>query len=343
MAEVLSENEIQIDVLAPNGLGYGEGSISVEAQIDRSELSRSSLEGAIAILKTDPEMFVPVDTEAKDDGCGDGRWTARIYRMINKATGKMETYTKSLRRAKLFGGGLIASSSMWRAVTGAPHNGETAMGDRKFLATKLAEAGIHYGAHTDSRADDEKCGCGAIDKYEDISRNVTKYKSEIKQSLAVLYGDELGDNQDAIEDVLDMYDTLPSNYFEGATGRATMDFIEQDGALIKELGGNHLEDLVVLNDVEGTTLDQQKLRDKLESNGLSPDIQAFVVDVWRGRMYADFVSSLAVEQGFDKDESYKRAYADFLIRTLAVSATLTAGDQPVIYRALAKSEVALTA
>lgn len=41
----------------------------------------------------------------------------------------------------------------------------------------------------------------------------------------------------------------------------------------------------------------------------------------------------------DRDEAYKRAFADFLIRTLAVSATLTQGDQPVIHRAK-KSEMA---
>jgi hypothetical protein len=51
-------------------------------------------------------------------------------------------------------------------------------------------------------------------------------------------------------------------------------------------------------------------------------------------MYADAVAQIAVENipNIDFEEARKKAYADFLIRTLAVSATLTAGDQPVLAR-----------
>jgi hypothetical protein len=51
-------------------------------------------------------------------------------------------------------------------------------------------------------------------------------------------------------------------------------------------------------------------------------------------MYADAAAQIAAENipGIDVEEARKKAYADFLIRTLAVSATLTAGDQPVLAR-----------
>ncbi len=194
---------------------------------------------------------------------------------------------------------------------------------------------MHYGAHTDNHASGEKCGCGAIDRYEEISRNAVVFRDQIIGTLGVLYGDKFEENRQAVDEVIRNYESLNETYFVGVTGRSTMDFIESDGAVVKELEDNHLEDLVVLNDVEGTTFDQEMLRQKLVDAGLSSDIQAFVVDVWRGRMYAEFIASLAVKDGHDFDRSYCLAYADFLIRTCAVSATLTAGDQPVIFRSLA--------
>ena len=71
---------------------------------------------------------------------------------------------------------------------------------------------------------------------------------------------------------------------------------------------------------------------------LPTDIQAFVVDVWRGRMYATLVAVEALRVlKLDQAWAYKVAYADFLMRTCATSATLTAGDQPAIYRGYALS------
>lgn len=323
--------EYNVEVLAPNGLGFGEGTISVQEQLRRGELDSESLDAAIEIVRTDDEVFVPVDSEANDDGCGDGRGTLRVYKLLDPLTGHIQEFKRSLRRAKLFGGGLVAAASMWRAVDGSPHT-KTLKGDRAFMQEELRARGISYGAHTDDHAEGENCGCGAIDKYEAISSNVLTYKTEIVSTLQVLYGEGFDDNAEAISKAYDVYGNLDARYFEGVTGKATMSDIEKDGAIIKQLQGGHLEDMVVINDIEGTTLDQEKLREKLVEKGLSPNIQAFVIDAWRGRMYADVVADIAEHKGYDRDEAYKVAYADFLIRTLAVSGTLTRGDQPVILR-----------
>ncbi len=325
--------ETKINVIAPKGLGYGDPEgISVNSQLEIGELSNELLDEAVEIIRNDSDVFVAVDPEAKDDGCGDGRPVGRIFKRITTATGEIKEFGHSLLRAKLFGGGLIASSSMWRSVEGVPTNGQTVMGDRQFLAAQLKLAAINYGAHTDNQARGEKCGCGAIDHYDEISRNVARYKQQITGTLRMLYGDKFAENESAISDVFDVYDQLNDAYFNGASGRETMDFIDRDGAIIKEVSDGHLEDFIVLNDIEGTTLDQGMLRKKLSSRGVTPTIQAFVVDVWRGRMYAELVADIAAERGIGRGLAYKRAFADFLIRTCAVSATLTAGDQPVIYR-----------
>lgn len=334
MGDILEreKTEAQVKLLFPNGFGYGDGVVSVKVQMESGELSHESLCIALEIAKSDPGLYVQVDHEADDDGCGDGRATNMIYRLLNPITGVIERYKRSLRRAKLFGGGLVTTSSMWRAVEG-PDEHTTLEGDREFIADKLAQHGIKHGAHTAIGHDDDKsCGCGAIDHYEDISRNVTVFRGQINKTLRIVYGDSFDDNLHAVDSVFETYASLNDTYFANTNGAQTMKFIESRGSVIKQLEGAHKEGMVVINDVEGTTFDQAAFRQKLIKQGISTDIQAFVVDLWRGRMYAEFIADRAAELGHGREESYRRAYADFLIRTLAVSATLTAGDQPVILR-----------
>jgi hypothetical protein len=189
------------------------------------------------------------------------------------------------------------------------------------------------GAHTDNHAKGEACGCGAIDKYPEITKNALKYRANIEATLRALYGESYEENVSAIESVFATYQAVSDDetYFSNAAGKTTMDLIKQDGAVVKELADQHLEAYVILNDIEGTTFDQRKFDTKLKNAGVESEPQAFVVDIWRGRMYADATAKIAVENipNVEFEEARKKAYADFLIRTLAVSSTLTAGDQPV--------------
>lgn len=330
------EHTHEVVCLAENGLGFGEGAISVEQRINNGEMSRDDLRVGAEIITNDPEVFSATDVDAIDDGCGDGRQAARIFRIIDEKTGAMEEFNKSRRRAKLFGGGLVVASSMWRAISGPTHHQETVLGDRQFIAGKLTDLNIEYGAHTDTHAKDEACGCGAIDKYPEISGNILKYRTQIEATLRALYGESYDENSVAIESVFGTYQALKDDetYFSNASGKTTMDLIKQEGAVVKELSDQHLEAYVVLNDIEGTTFDQRKFDVKLKQAGVESEPQVFVIDVWRGRMYADAAAQIASENipGIDYEEARQKAYADFLIRTLAVSSTLTAGDQPVYAR-----------
>lgn len=329
------ENNVQI--LAPEGLGFGEGMISTEDQIERGELSREAIEVGIEIITTSPDVFVPIDDDANDDGCGDGRPASKVFRLIDTATGKVEEhFNRSRRRAKLFGGGLVVASSMWRSVSGNAEHGETVYGDRVFMADALHARQIEFGAHTDNHAEGEVCGCGAIDKYPLITMNAAKYKDNILNVLGALYGEALEDNIEAIDSAFKIYEKLAENtdYFSDASGKKTMDLIMSKGAIVKELDDKHLEDFIVLNDVENTTFDQRALDRLLKQRGVFGEAQAFVVDTWRGRMYAEAVADVTLQSGSQMTRAalIKQAYADFLIRTLAVSATLTKNDLPVIGR-----------
>jgi hypothetical protein len=347
------EPKNEISVLAPNGLGYGEGAISTTKQIENGELTLAGLQRAIELVRDSPTVFVEVDADALDDGCGDGRPTAKVFRYI-KQQGKrvLQEFNKSRRRAKVFGGGLIVASSMLRVIKGIPTASETVLGDRKQTIETLHGLNIEFGAHTDTNANGELCGCGAIDKYPTITRNVLQFRDGITSTLRALYGDQYADNEQAINEVFEFYETLVTShpdYFVDAAGASTMNLIEDDGAFIKQLSDTHLEDIIVINDVEGTTFDQRafdaELRELLGDD--SVQLQAFTFDTWRGRMYADAMSQAAYERDNTLDIGHirKKAYADFLIRsTLAVAATLTAGDLPVIGRTSAnKHHYALTA
>lgn len=337
MAEYEHENDTEILVLTPTGLGFGEGSISTAAQLNNGELSREAMELGLDIIRNNPKVFGEVDHDAYDDGCGDGRPVAKVFVLINSTTGKTKQFfNKSRKRAKLFGGGLVAASSMWRNVSGNPENGETVLGDREFISAQLKERGIMYGAHTDSHAEGENCGCGAIDKYPQITRNALKYKVQINSVLQALYGNSYKDNESAIAAAFAQYESIATNavYFSNADGKSSMDFMLEEGAVVKQLDKHHMEDFVVMNDVEGTTFDQREFDAILKQSGVAEEVQVFVVDTWRGRMYAEAIADIARRHmpGSDPKVIRMQAYADFLIRTLAVSATLTKGDQPVIGR-----------
>lgn len=337
-----------VELIAPNGLGFGEGGISVKVQTEQGILTPETPRYIHEVLTNDPNAFKPV--EVNDDGCGDGRPWWKIIQEYTDENGdtKIRFFGKSKLRAKVFGGGLVAAASMWRTLQGVPRdNAATVGGDRAFMAVKLAESEFVHGAHSDDHAEAPNCGCGAIDKYPLITANAVKYKKEIIDTLEVMYGDAFKDNESAILQAYGVYEKLAESegYFTDASGQESMAQILESGAVVKELAGRHIEETIVINDVEGTTLDQRHFTEtvkNLHDQEKPRIVQAFCVDTWRGRQIADVVTKIAQDedksnndpskQPFDSESTWKIAYADFLIRTLAVAGTLTAGDLPVYRR-----------
>lgn len=332
-----TEPTYETECIAPEGVGFGEGTISAKNRPE-APLSPEQLSKAIELLLAHWDEVL-VDVEEDDDGCGDGRPTGRTLQFINGLKDKAREFKTSKLRAKIFGGGLQVAGSMWRAVTGKPENGETVLGDRKFVAGELKRRGIKYGAHIDNHAHGENCGCGALDKYALTTELSGKYRENILETAKVFYADE-AEYEAAAPALNQAFDSRAAiaadeHYLSDAAGRRTMDFIEEDGAVIKELTDGHFEAIDILNEEPGKTIDQKKVAKLFEAAGLPDNIQVFVVDVWRGHMYADAVADMAAEQGYDRDAARQTAFADFIVNQLAVSAALTDGTQPVIRHRLA--------
>jgi hypothetical protein len=331
------KNNVTVASFKPEGLGFGEGAISVASQLSHPEkfnLTTEALEAGEAII-TSGTPFVAV--EADDDGCGDGRPTEVIYQYdhVDDHDDERHEFHRSLSRAKIFGGGLVAASSMLRsAAKGDVRPGETILGDRNETAD-LLEGALHYGGHTDTHALDEKCGCGAIDAYPSITKNALVFKNQIMDILREVYGEQFPDKKAAIDAVFSNYETQIAStaYFEDAAGSKTMELMERHGSVIKQLADEHMEDFAVINFVTGTTFDQRRFDAEMKSQGVNGTVQVFVIDVWRAMQYADIIADIAAEK-YDRRRTvaYDKAMADFWIRTLAVTATLTAGDLPVFIR-----------
>ncbi|MEO7905003.1 MAG: hypothetical protein ABIR91_04380 [Candidatus Saccharimonadales bacterium] len=328
-----------VTLIAPEGLGFGEGGVSVKTQIERGILTSEAPKHIYEVLMNDPNVFKKV--EASDDGCGDGRpWNKVIQMTTVGGQKKIQLYKTSLLRAKVFGGGLVTASSMWRTINGTPGDGVAVAHDRGRVAEELARRGVSHGAHSDDHAEGQNSGCGAIDNYQVITANAVKYRSEITATLQVLYGDAYEENRVAVDEAFAVYESVSENaqYFSDASGKQSMEQILQSGAVVKELAGGHMEETIVLSDVYGTTLDQpyftQTVKNACIEEQKPQTIQAFSVDIWRGKEIASTITAIACEQDptLDPKNVYQLGYADFLIRTLAVASTLTPGDRPVYLR-----------
>lgn len=322
--------EYELVCIAPDGVGYGEGAVSAVERENHPEypVSREQRMRAVEIISNNYDRVI-VAIQEPDDGCGDGRPTEQIQQ-VDSETGEKHDYKVSKLRAKIFGGGLQVAASMWRAVSGQPQSGETVLGDRMFIAAELKARGVLYGAHTDNHAQGDSCGCGAIDKYPTTTQMSGKYRNEITSTLGVFYDDPAANS--GVEQAFATRAAIAQDaeYMANASGRQTMDFIIEDGAVVKELGNEHLEAIVVFNEESGTTVDQTAIAALLREVGLPDKIQVFVVDVWRGREYAETVADIAAERGYDREQAQQTALADFFVNQLSVSTTLTKGDLPVV-------------
>lgn len=327
----IQPSDYEMQCILPNGTGYGEGTISA----DRSHhgeypVSNEQRQRAVEVLEQRRAEFI-VPVEADDDGCGDGRPAVRIVHLEDDVVHE-EGGELSKLRAKIFGGGLPVAASMWRAIKGQPEAGETILGDRKFIAAKLEEKGVKYGAHTaDTHGHSDACGCGMIDGYPSAILTSINARDEITGTVGTFIKNA-SENPGVVRS-FDIRDRIANNkqYMADASGPRTMRLILGSGAIVKELGGPHLEAITIINNEPGTTIDQAKIAEILREEGLPEGIQVFVVDAWRGEMYANVVADIAAEElGRDRDEAYEIAMADFLIGQFATAANLTAGDQPVL-------------
>lgn len=315
MTEII---DARIEAIAPEGLGFGEGSISYKNRAE-SDVPAEDIEQILDVITDPSKVLVEIDQEdgeyLDDDGCGDGRG------VTDSSTGRVhikqgdKLYKKSLNRAKLFGGGAtMALAGEVALANGLPESLSEAF---TTAMHKMDEHEIDYGAHTDENAGEIKSGCGAIDNAPVIIANAVKYQSKISDTIRSLIPDV---DALVLDEVLESYESFNEIIKDSEyKGQDVMDEIDAREKVIKRLVKGHSEMFIMLNEVEHYTVNQFAVRDASKEN-----IQVFAVDLWR---LMDINDRL-----YDEDEGKEKAFISQLVYTLATSATLTDGTLPV-YRA----------
>lgn len=313
--------EYKTILLAPKGLGFGEGAISFSDRA-KSEVSKTELSKVESLIRS-KKILKAVDTDkhtgdaVDDDGCGDGRGVTDDNGNVVEITEARVPRKKSLSRAKVFGGG--ATMAVATLIGLGRHYSDKLEDVFSSAMSALDEAELNYGGHSDEHASEDKSGCGAIDNAPVIIKNALKYRSDIYDAILKLVPEV---DVQAVDEVLGNYasfaESMDATRYKGGD---IMDKIKQH-KVVKKLIRGHSEMYIVLNDIEGYTVNQHEVRDASKEF-----VQVFAVDVWR---------AVDIAQGLYSDEpeaAQTRALISEIVFTLATAATLTKGDLPV-YRVL---------
>ncbi len=298
-----------------DGLGFGDGTISRTAL--QTVSGNEDLPVIVDAAVHDLRILAHVDAEAQDDGCGDGRGvTTRVGAISAKVNGNVVQFTRSLFRAKVFGGGATMATAM---LIGLGTSAEKSLTETfSDAVAQLSHAGIDFGAHTDDRAQAPNCDCGAIDSAPFILEAAAKYQVQITGVILILLGLNSNDAaavQQLTNTLAAVFDRFADKtaHTEGYEGAAVLQIIIDAGKVVKELADDHREDSIVLNNVEGYTVNQGFVREQTGDRA-----QVFAVDVWR-------IKQLAAQLYTDPDEQ-QIALLSELVYTLATAAVLTKGD-----------------
>lgn len=289
------------------GLEFGHGSISGEAEPEVLQIMHET-------VAHDPEILVEIDTDENgeplaDDGCGDGRGVRSVFKFIK---GKFVEFKRSLNRAKVFGGAVVMSAASRIGLGISQDSSPNEVFDESMDA--LDKEGMDYGAHTDEHAHGENCGCGAIDKFPEALEAAVAYEQPIR-NVAKSLGVADEDLDVAYENFHRYVADLPQK--EPYSGLKVMKRILGRSKVVKELGGEHRERMIVLNTMRGHTVNQELIRARTGGKA-----QIFAVDVWR-------LHDIARKLYKGSSEQQRVALASELIYTLGIAAVLTKGDLPV--------------
>ncbi len=292
------------------GLGFGDGSIScaaIEEQPDNKDLAALTDQAIKSADILVPVSLGPDGQMIKDDGCGDGR---NIMIKLGAVFSKSRNFAKSLYRPKVFGGGATMATAMRIGLDKAGNQPLESV--FRAALVQLNRSGMDFGAHIDNHAAGKNSGCGAIDKSPQIITAIAQYQQPIANAIV-----SLGINVDGLAEIFQAFSVF-ANTLQGQpySGRSVLNAIFENHKIIKELADEHKETRIILNFIEGYTVNQELVRSSTGGRA-----QVFAVDVWR-------LEKLAV--GLWRNDADKRlGLLSELAYTLATAAVLTAGDLPV--------------
>lgn len=311
--------EHEAECIAPDGLGFGEGKISVKTRLqDAGDALTPEVMEAVDDEIRNGEILVPIDRDDSgqlitDDGCGDGRGVNMVMR-------GMDVLKKSLHRAKVFGGGLTMGVA---ARIGLGSAKKILKEEYSLEADAFKHYGIDYGAHIDEDFGEKNSGCGAIDQAPLNIANAIKYRNRIEQTIEAVSGYVFGGYDENMKGALDevfgnyqrYHDEQPN---EDHAGSEIIDVAADDNKVVKELDNKegHREVAVVLNLVENMTINQQLIREKTGNVA-----QAFGVDIPRLFKIAN--------RRYEDEKDRRAAFVSMLVYTLSTATTLTDGTLPV--------------
>jgi hypothetical protein len=327
--------------VAPLGYGNPESKISYAKQMESGELTEEIAGYAAELIRSGECMQ---DITEKDDGCIDGRPAIEI--LFVDENGNLATRdivdASNHERAKVAGGGYMTTLAMKRALD-VPAG--TVDEDLAGVVSTLTREKVYCGAHTGQHGHDDATDCGANDRFQPILQNGILYRQQIGETTDALLGVAGVEYDATISDkVLNGWSETLTNdaYFAGSTGASRFTVIEQGikaaqeetgnfakpVAVSKHLKGDHKEDFVVINYIEGKTFSQRLFADKMREKFPNVDdmklTQTFVVDVPR---IVELAQAFTKERD-DSEEDFKTALYAGVMYQLATAATLTDGSLP---------------
>ena len=316
---------VTVETIAPDGIGYGDGSISRTERLRRGDLT-PEIDKKASEAARNPQCLVPVSEDENGvrypfDICSDGRCTSCIEKIVDGKVEQVDLEEGPRYLYKLLGGGLVMATA-GRIGNGAKYD---ELMDYLFSTEEILDVNqINFGLHTSTHKHEGQSGCGAIDNFPVVLQNVVKYKQQIEGTLKALFGQESSSLlfQESLNSIFDEYETIVSDAdyqekIKNYRGEDVVGNVAKKGYIVKELDGDHNEVRVVFNiDVDGYTIDQSFVRKETDDRA-----QVFVVDVPRMKEIVDDL--------FDEPEQKTKALLSMMAYSLATVATLTDGSLPV--------------
>ncbi len=250
--------------------------------------SLTSIEAALANLRTDPSSLLRPSTNNYPAQCIDGRPAVGEHPSLPRtAGGTLTTWVVDF----------LLTGALAPAAEGKPDDDLPAVLLEWLdnVCRTLAEAGLPISDHRDNHSPDSKTGCGAADGLG-VVLAVLGERPEGLDALLSQWGIDPAD--------LPLSVVLRAQEVAGVVpaGTELVPIIERHAqSSIPVLDGIHGEAAVIANTIEGQTL--------AWGTGPVPDSQAFGIDLWAFPRISDFLVLSAARRGYMLSASTKQVVA----------------------------------
>lgn len=289
--------------------GDGKGTISLAERLATGEIKQEDVDALVDDVRAG--KYSKRTDVAEVTKCGDGRGSSEPI-AGTQGFGGSAGIAKSLRIAGVMGEGFTAAEDVSAFV--------------KERTTRSKASGGH---RADTHGNPDSCGCGECDGAQDAAKLVVEAPDRVEGFTTTL-SEALG-VQDRFEITAEKVEAefagivsnyaflVESDYF--ADGPAMINAIDEadpENTNIEILDGDHKEVLWVINTVENTTIDREKLVADYEKKG----INVFWEDQW--------AIEAELSEYCETDEQMNTAVVADLARRISTADNLTKTDLKVV-------------